>query len=113
LGGGGGDGDSLAEGFCEQVCKWNWFTASELNATLGDSFLCVSHRHKHAGGIQTSLLYSRIIPQMFPGSNPNSMITFVLCPIEKYNNVIYAKIFKGFYFFHLVLAMVSTAKSTA
>jgi len=40
------------------------------------------------------------------------MITFVLCLVKKDSNVIYGKIFKGFYFFHLVVAMVSTAKST-
>jgi hypothetical protein len=41
------------------------------------------------------------ISQMFPNSNPKNMITFVLCPVEKYSNVIYGKIFKGFLLFSL------------
>jgi len=89
-----------------------YYQWTECHFREGDSFLCFGHRHKHAGGIQTSLLYSRLISQTFPGSNRDSMITFVLCLVKKDSNVIYGKIFKGFYFFHLVVAMVSTAKST-
>jgi hypothetical protein len=110
----GEKGDGWAEGFYEEDYKWNWFTANELNATLEMvTVFCVCHRHKPAGGNQMSLLYSRQISQTFPGSNQNGLIIFVLWPVEKDSHAIYCIKFKGFYFFLLVVAIVSTKKRGA
>jgi len=86
-------------GFHEQVCKWNWFTANGLNATLGDRVFCVSVTDTNMLGESKLHFFTPDISQMFPVPTQTSCLHLSYAQLKSTAMSFMVKYSKVFTFF--------------